>query len=136
MAIDVNELTKLIVMRGTGYTQQEIADKLNLSRKTVENRLRRLKFESEDMGIFTVFLNNLNYMLCVEEKIKESDEVGIQHLDFLNRHCSNDQYVTNAFHDHAILLVYQQQTRCFQRYMLQRKHRNQYKYLNQHSFPI
>jgi len=35
-------------MRGLGYTQQEIADRLGISRKTVENHLRRLRAEGED----------------------------------------------------------------------------------------
>ncbi len=42
-------------MRGLGYTQEEIANELDISRKTVENQLRKLKTESDERGINTVF---------------------------------------------------------------------------------
>ncbi len=47
MALNDHQILQIIQMRSLGYTQQEIADCLGVSRKTVENRLRRLRSESE-----------------------------------------------------------------------------------------
>ncbi len=35
-------------MRGMGYTQQEIADELEISKKTVQNHLSRLREEADE----------------------------------------------------------------------------------------
>lgn len=48
MALSQNEIRQIIQMRGLGYTQQEIADHLGISRKTVENHLRKLKEQAEE----------------------------------------------------------------------------------------
>jgi orotate phosphoribosyltransferase-like protein len=37
------EINKIKTLRGNGFTQEEIAKELNISRKTVENHLRKLK---------------------------------------------------------------------------------------------
>lgn len=47
MALNQYEIRQIIQMRGLGYTQQEIADQLSVSRKTVENHLRRLREQAE-----------------------------------------------------------------------------------------
>ena len=48
MALNQYEIRQIIQMRGLGYTQQEIADQLGVSRKTVENHLRRLREQAEE----------------------------------------------------------------------------------------
>ena len=47
MSITEKQLFDLVKYRGLGYTQQEVADKLSISRKTVEYHLHRLKEESK-----------------------------------------------------------------------------------------
>ncbi|MFZ3384716.1 MAG: sigma factor-like helix-turn-helix DNA-binding protein [Candidatus Methanoperedens sp.] len=42
------EIRQIIQMRGLGYSQQEIADELGISRKTVENHLSRLREQAEE----------------------------------------------------------------------------------------
>ena len=49
MALTQEEIRKIVQMRGMGYSHQEIADHLGISRKTVENHLRRLKKQAEDV---------------------------------------------------------------------------------------
>ncbi len=65
---------KIILMRGIGYTQEEIADELVISRKTVENHLRKLKTESEQNGINTVFWDYVNIIDVITEKLTEKEE--------------------------------------------------------------
>lgn len=48
MALNQDEIRKIIQMRGLGYTQQEIAEHLGVSRKTIENHLRRLRKQAEE----------------------------------------------------------------------------------------
>lgn len=48
MALSQDEIRKIIQMRGLGYTQQEIAEHLGVSRKTIENHLRRLRKQAEE----------------------------------------------------------------------------------------
>lgn len=48
MTITKNQKFRIIMMRGLGYTQQEIADDLGISRKTVENRLKKLKIGAQE----------------------------------------------------------------------------------------
>ena len=40
-----------VIMRGTGHTHQEIADKIGVSRTTVANWLKKLKNEAEENGV-------------------------------------------------------------------------------------
>lgn len=77
MNITEKQLFDLIKYRGLGYTQQEIADKLSLSRKTIENNLHRLKEESkgynsiEEAYINIVFNDNNSFIRSVlSSKIK------------------------------------------------------------------
>lgn len=49
MALTQDEIRKIVQMRGIGYSHQEIADHLGISRKTVENHLRRLKKQAGDV---------------------------------------------------------------------------------------
>lgn len=68
MSITEKQLFDLIKYRGLGYTQQEVADKINVSRKTVENQLHRLKEESEKYNsmeeayLNIVFTNNNDFI--------------------------------------------------------------------------
>jgi orotate phosphoribosyltransferase-like protein len=48
MTLSQDEIRQIIQMRGLGYTQQEIADRLGISRKTVENHLSRLRLQAEE----------------------------------------------------------------------------------------
>lgn len=48
MTLSQDEIRQIIQMRGLGYTQQEIAEHLGVSRKTVENHLRRLRKQAEE----------------------------------------------------------------------------------------
>lgn len=48
MAITDEDIRQIIQMRGLGYSQQEIADRLGISRKTVENHLSRLRGQAQE----------------------------------------------------------------------------------------
>lgn len=48
MTLSQDEIRQIIQMRGLGYSQQEIADHLGISRKTVENHLSRLREQAEE----------------------------------------------------------------------------------------
>lgn len=50
MTLSHDEIRQIIQMRGLGYSQQEIADELGISRKTVENHLSRLREQAEEAG--------------------------------------------------------------------------------------
>ncbi len=47
MALSQEEIRKIVQLRGLGFTKKEIADELGVSRKTVENHLRRIKKRAE-----------------------------------------------------------------------------------------
>ena len=68
------QISTIIVMRGLGYTQQEIADKLKISRKTVENRVHILNDESTDNGIYSTYIKYINFKQCMKEELKEETE--------------------------------------------------------------
>lgn len=68
------QISAIIVMRGLGYTQQEIADKLKISRKTVENRLHILNEESTDNGIYSTYIKYIDFKQCMKEELKEETE--------------------------------------------------------------
>lgn len=53
MALNQNEIGTIVKLRGLGYTQQEIANHLGISKKTVQNHLSRIKEQAEeaDQGI-------------------------------------------------------------------------------------
>lgn len=71
MTLNSNQINFIIIARGTGHTQQEISDKLNISRKTVENTLRRLKIECEDNGVYKTFTNHIDIKEILLETLKE-----------------------------------------------------------------
>ncbi len=56
-----NQIRKLIIYRGCGYSQREIANILNISRKTVENHLHRLKIITKDNGINITFIKYFKF---------------------------------------------------------------------------
>ncbi len=43
MTLTTTQIRLLKVLRGNGFTQEEIAQELGVSRKTVENHLRKLR---------------------------------------------------------------------------------------------
>ena len=47
MALDPKQLAKLLQLRGLGWSQQEIADAIGVSRQVIGYQLKRLKKESE-----------------------------------------------------------------------------------------
>ena len=65
------QISTIIVMRGLGYTQQEIADALDISRKTVENWLRMLKCESTKYGIHKIYYLHINIIDFITNQIRE-----------------------------------------------------------------
>lgn len=50
MTLTHEEIRQIIQMRGLGYSQQDIANELGISRKTVENHLSRLREQAEKAG--------------------------------------------------------------------------------------
>ena len=55
MTLNYSQIQHIIILRGLGYSQQEVADKLKCSRKTVENYLHKFKKEAEKNGIDETF---------------------------------------------------------------------------------
>jgi len=53
MALNQDEIGTIVKLRGLGYTQQEIANYLGISKKTVQNHLSRIREQAEeaDQGI-------------------------------------------------------------------------------------
>ena len=47
MTLTHSQIQHIIMLRGLGYSQQEIADKINTSQKTVQNYLHKFKNESK-----------------------------------------------------------------------------------------
>jgi len=68
------QISTIIVMRGLGYTQQEIADALDISRKTVENWLTTLKGKSLTDGVYKVYYEHINIIEFITNQIKEEIE--------------------------------------------------------------
>ena len=50
MALDPKELAKLLQLRGLGWSQQEIADALGLSRQVIGYQLKKLKKDAKVRG--------------------------------------------------------------------------------------
>lgn len=50
MALTRTQVKTIIMMRGFGYKQSEIADRLGVSLKTIVNHLARLNQEAVDAG--------------------------------------------------------------------------------------
>ena len=48
MALNHEDIRQMVQMRGMGYTQQEIANELGISKKTVQVHLSRLKKQSKE----------------------------------------------------------------------------------------
>ena len=65
------QISTIIIMRGLGYIQQEIADKLSISRKTVENWLKMLKCESTKYGIHKIYYLHINIIDFITNQIRE-----------------------------------------------------------------
>ena len=74
MSLSKDEISIIIKLRGLGFYQQEIADYLNISRKTVENHLTNIKKEvlTKDIkndldDIFNdMTSNNINLIFAVK----------------------------------------------------------------------
>jgi len=65
------QINIIIVMIGLGYTQQEIADALYISRKTVENWLTTLKSKSLTDGIYNVYSEYINPVDMLLNQLRE-----------------------------------------------------------------
>ena len=59
MALDPKQLAKLLQLRALGWSQQEIADAIGVSRQVIGYQLKRLKKESEIKGTEEVFRSAL-----------------------------------------------------------------------------
>ena len=86
MSLSQNEVRMIVMMRGLGYKQREIADKLKVSRRTVQNHLLKLRLlamdvEEEVNGIEKLFwkimINYGSLNKILEIVIKESDKSEI-----------------------------------------------------------
>lgn len=53
--ISKSQIQRIIILRGLGYSQQEVADKVKCSRKTVQNNLHKFKNEAEENGVDETF---------------------------------------------------------------------------------
>ncbi len=71
MTLDNKQLTTIIVLRGLGYSQQEISNTLHISRKSVENWLRKLKHESISNGIYTTYSKHVNAFEITLNQVRE-----------------------------------------------------------------
>ena len=63
MTLNQNDIATIIKLRGLGYQQQEIADEISTSRKTVENYLHKFKLQAKE----TDDLDNLYFSLLLGE---------------------------------------------------------------------
>jgi DNA-binding Lrp family transcriptional regulator len=59
MALDPKQLAKLLQLRALGWSQQEIAEAIGVSRQVIGYQLKRLKKESEIKGTEEVFRSAL-----------------------------------------------------------------------------
>ena len=55
MALDPKQLSKLLQLRALGWSQQEIADAIGVSRQVIGYQLKKLKKESQEKGTEEVF---------------------------------------------------------------------------------
>lgn len=55
MSLNNSQIQHIIMLRGLGYRQQEIADKINYSISTVSYYLHKFKKEAEENGIDETF---------------------------------------------------------------------------------
>ena len=65
------QITTIIVMRGLGHTQQEIANSLNISRRTVTTWLGLLKRESKKYGIYKIYCIHVNIVNITLNQVRE-----------------------------------------------------------------
>ena len=73
MTLNVKQVKTIIMMRGLGYSQQEIAYIVLCSRKTVQNHLYKVRKEAEKNGINKTFwsyltIDDLIRTLCVKRR--------------------------------------------------------------------
>lgn len=55
MTLNTRQVQSIIILRGLGYSQQEVADKVKTSRKTVQNYLHKFKSEVHESGLEDTF---------------------------------------------------------------------------------
>lgn len=48
MTLNQDEIAMIIKLRGLGYRQQEIADKIGTSQKTIQNYLHKFKVQAKE----------------------------------------------------------------------------------------
>ena len=78
MTLNTRQIQSIIILRGLGYSQREVADKVKTSRKTVENYLRKFKSEVYENGLEDTFwsyfasdISMLRVIVCNKYSEKE-----------------------------------------------------------------
>lgn len=60
MTLTKTQIQHIIMYRGLGYRQQEIANKINVSKRTIQKYLHKFKKETKENGINYVFWSYFN----------------------------------------------------------------------------
>ena len=75
MTLNQNDIATIIKLRGLGYQQQEIADEISTSRKTVENYLHKFKLQAKETddidNLYFSLLLGENSLILMKKIIKE-----------------------------------------------------------------
>lgn len=70
-----NDIATIIKLRGLGYQQQEIADEISTSRKTVENYLHKFKLQAKETddidSLYFSLLLGKDSLFVIKKIIKE-----------------------------------------------------------------
>jgi len=59
MKLTNKEKADIVFLRGTGYTNSQIAEKLDISVSTVEYQLRRIRERAEEVGPLWTFIETV-----------------------------------------------------------------------------
>lgn len=59
MTLNQDDIAMIIKLRGLGYQQQEIADEIGTSRKTIQNYLHKFKLQAKEADDLDVFYFSL-----------------------------------------------------------------------------
>lgn len=75
MTLSEDDIATIIILRGLGYQQQEIADEIGTSRKTIENYLRGFKLQAKETNnikdLYFSLLFGKNSLFLIKNIIKE-----------------------------------------------------------------
>ena len=75
------QIAKIVKYRGLGYSQQEIADAVDLSRQAVAYQLKKIKLESQELGIDQTFEKTSRFVKPDSSGTEEAREM-IRILDW------------------------------------------------------